>query len=251
MFKRFAFVGLALGCLVFPLIAQENPEGHRVIEGFAAPEDTEAFGLGNSIHNLGPAAFTPRVAGWDTCQMWYASYWQPAPGPSSCFLGANFELPAGALLVSAVIYYGDSNATSGQNPSLSFTHTNTIGQNVEIASAAFPDNAPGNSSLTVNFPPDTTIDNLNRVYSVEMGLDPNTTFYRVRLIYRRQVSPAPGVATFPNDVPTTHPYFRFVEALAASGVTGGCGTGSYCPDMPVTRGQMAVFLAAALGLHFP
>lgn len=65
------------------------------------------------------------------------------------------------------------------------------------------------------------------------------------------MSPAPATATFPNDVPTTHAFFRFVEALAASGVTGGCGPRSYCPDAAVTRGQMAVFLATALGLHFP
>jgi hypothetical protein len=58
-------------------------------------------------------------------------------------------------------------------------------------------------------------------------------------------------ATFPNDVPTTHPFFRFIEALAASGITAGCDAGSFCPDDPVTRGQMAVFLVAALGLHFP
>jgi hypothetical protein len=58
------------------------------------------------------------------------------------------------------------------------------------------------------------------------------------------------VATFPNDVPTTHPFFRFIEALAASGITAGCSADSYCPDNPVTRGEMAVFLAAALGLHF-
>lgn len=70
----------------------------------------------------------------------------------------------------------------------------------------------------------------------------------MRVRYRLQVSPAPATATFPNDVPTTHPFFRFVEALAASGLTGGCGPGSFCPDQPVTRGQMAVFLAAALGL---
>ena len=63
-------------------------------------------------------------------------------------------------------------------------------------------------------------------------------------------APAPATATFPNDVPTTHPYFQFVEALADSGITGGCGTDSYCPDNPVTRGQMAVFLAAALGLSY-
>ena len=67
--------------------------------------------------------------------------------------------------------------------------------------------------------------------------------------YQLQVSPAPGFATF-NDVPTGHPYFQFIEALARSGITGGCGGGNFCPDNPVTRGQMAVFLAKALGLHF-
>ena len=72
-----------------------------------------------------------------------------------------------------------------------------------------------------------------------------------RVFYRLQVSPSPAVATFPNDVPTGHPFFRFVEALAAAGITGGCGAGSYCPDQPVTRGQIAVFLSAALGLHWP
>jgi hypothetical protein len=51
-------------------------------------------------------------------------------------------------------------------------------------------------------------------------------------------------------VPTSHPYFQFIQALAASGITGGCGGGNYCPDNPVTRGQMAVFLAKALGLQF-
>ncbi|HEY7370105.1 MAG TPA: S-layer homology domain-containing protein, partial [Thermoanaerobaculia bacterium] len=64
------------------------------------------------------------------------------------------------------------------------------------------------------------------------------------------VSPAPAFATF-LDVPTTHPYFRFVEALVDSGITAGCGGGNYCVNSPITRGEMAVFLAAALGLHFP
>ena len=70
--------------------------------------------------------------------------------------------------------------------------------------------------------------------------------------YRLQVSPPPAMATF-NDVPTGHPFFQFVEALAASGITAGCGAAPplYCPDAPLTRGQMAVFLAKALGLHWP
>ncbi len=68
--------------------------------------------------------------------------------------------------------------------------------------------------------------------------------------WHRSVSAAPLTATFA-DVPTDHPLFQFVEALVASGVTAGCGSGNYCPNGPLTRGQMAVFLAKALGLHWP
>ena len=68
--------------------------------------------------------------------------------------------------------------------------------------------------------------------------------------WQRVVSPAPATATF-NDVPTSHPFFRFIEAFSRAGITGGCGGGNYCPDNPVTRGQMATFLAVAFGLHFP
>jgi hypothetical protein len=72
----------------------------------------------------------------------------------------------------------------------------------------------------------------------------------VEIWWRRVVSDPPGTATF-NDVPTSHPFFQFIEALNAAGITGGCGNGNYCPDGPVTRGQMAVFLSKALGLHWP
>lgn len=39
-----------------------------------------------------------------------------------------------------------------------------------------------------------------------------------------------------------------IEALAAAGITTGCGDGSFCPDDAVTRGQMAAFLTRTLGL---
>ena len=45
--------------------------------------------------------------------------------------------------------------------------------------------------------------------------------------------------------------FYGIEALAASGITSGCTATTFCPGNPVTRGQMAVFLASALGLHWP
>jgi hypothetical protein len=52
------------------------------------------------------------------------------------------------------------------------------------------------------------------------------------------------------DVPLDHPFVRWIEQLAREGITSGCGTGPalYCPDQPVTRGQMAVFLVRAFGL---
>lgn len=53
-----------------------------------------------------------------------------------------------------------------------------------------------------------------------------------------------ATATFA-DVPTTHPFHRFVERLVLEQVTDGCGGGNYCPTTTINRGQMAVFIARA------
>jgi hypothetical protein len=49
------------------------------------------------------------------------------------------------------------------------------------------------------------------------------------------------------DVPATDPFCGFIERLAADGITGGCTATQFCPNDPVSRGQMAVFIEAALG----
>jgi len=51
-----------------------------------------------------------------------------------------------------------------------------------------------------------------------------------------------------NDVPIGHWAGPWIERLAAEGITAGCSSTTYCPDNPVTRGQMAVFLTKAFGL---
>jgi len=96
------------------------------------------------------------------------------------------------------------------------------------------------------------VDNYLKRYILIAGNSTNdgsTAISQAIIGYVLQVSPAPFGASF-NDVPTTHPLFQYIEALYASGITGGCGGGSYCPDAPLTRGQMAVFLSKALGLQF-
>jgi hypothetical protein len=96
------------------------------------------------------------------------------------------------------------------------------------------------------------VNNMNHSYYLRVcnfSSDEGTKFRTVRLSYQLQLSPAPATATFA-DVPTTHLYFRAIEALAKSGITSGCGGGNFCPDQAVTRGEVAKFLAVALGLSW-
>jgi tartrate-resistant acid phosphatase type 5 len=51
-----------------------------------------------------------------------------------------------------------------------------------------------------------------------------------------------GESTGFGDVPPDYWSAAWIKQLAAEGVTGGCGSGNYCPESPVTRAQMAVFL---------
>jgi len=71
----------------------------------------------------------------------------------------------------------------------------------------------------------------------------------VRIQWKREVSPPPPTPTF-GDVDAGDSAWTHIEALAASGITSGCGGGNFCPDATLTRRQMAVFLAKALGLHW-
>jgi hypothetical protein len=57
-------------------------------------------------------------------------------------------------------------------------------------------------------------------------------------------TPPPCTGVFP-DVPCPSTFANWIEALAAEGITGGCGGGNYCPGALVLRQQMAVFLLKA------
>lgn len=56
----------------------------------------------------------------------------------------------------------------------------------------------------------------------------------------------PAVSSSPfSDVPTTSVYAPWIVQLANEEITVGCGPGLYCPNQPVTRAQMAIFLLRA------
>jgi hypothetical protein len=54
--------------------------------------------------------------------------------------------------------------------------------------------------------------------------------------------PGIGPGTGFGDVPPTYWSAAWIKQLATEGITTGCGNGNYCPEHPVTRSQMAVFL---------
>jgi S-layer family protein len=171
----------------------------------------------------------------------------------SCTFQAGVHLPAGALLTRVQLDACDLSAT--EQATVRLIRGVSPGAMLDLipsppVGTGFSE-MPGCHLLNGDID-DFIIDNATQYVTVSVFLSgggPNIRFSAVRVFYRLQVSPAPAVATF-SDVPPSHDFFRFIEALARSGITAGCGGGNFCPDAPLTRGQMAVFLSLGLGLHF-
>lgn len=168
----------------------------------------------------------------------------------SFWFEANPDLPAGAYIQGLELYGCDNNATSN----IAAWLFDCSGGSCTTYGGSLTSGTPGCGYYFYDLSSaGLTVDKYNHNYSIEVRLeatDSTTEFRGVNLYYTLQVSPPPASATF-TDVPTTHPFFQYVEALVASGITGGCSATQYCPNDPITRGQMAVFLARALGLHWP
>jgi hypothetical protein len=183
-----------------------------------------------------------------------------------CF-GAPLRLPSGAMIVSLELDYFDGDADDFVIGTLMQCDSTAASCSNHPAAGAGPadcltagqicsggPNNPGHGTQSADLTPDgITVDNTlgsYRLWAGTSGTDAGTALAGMIVGYVLQVSPAPVMPTF-NDVPTSHPFYQYIEALAASGITGGCGGGNYCTDNPLTRGQMAVFLAKALGLQWP
>jgi hypothetical protein len=170
-----------------------------------------------------------------------------------CFWAATVRVPSGVSIRAIELSACDGDGVAEVEASLG-AGPKVPGNPVDVTPTVATGGAatPGCSTFLLNLAAPVTIDNNNFFYAIQVGAEAgtNVSWSQVRLRYRLQVSPAPGTATFAH-VPLGHPQRQFIEALVASGVTGGCGGSNYCPDAPVTRGQMAVFLSAALGLHWP
>jgi len=89
----------------------------------------------------------------------------------------------------------------------------------------------GCSTTPLNYCPDSTVTRAQMAVFLLKGVHGSS-----------YTPPAVGASTGFADVPTSYWAAPWIKQLAAVGITGGCGGGNYCPDTPVTRAQMAVFL---------
>jgi len=208
-------------------------------------ESPRTFGPATSILTVPAASFSPFFSG---TQWTNSSGYMWATGGYATFQ-AGVQLPAGALILSMDVE-GCDESTSGY---LAVQLGSCASENCTQVAQAYTDgpDAPGCGVYSTPAIPE-VVDNAHRAYILLafLGQDSKIRFGAVRIHYRLQMSPAPATATFA-DVPTNYPYFRAVEALAASGISSGCGGGNFCPNQYITRGEIAKFLALALGLHWP
>jgi len=170
------------------------------------------------------------------------------------------DLPNGAVLEQAVIFINNGDPFNGIGATLM-----TYGFGTSTATTCGPDTiwtgslpfSSGVSRLVLTGTAQSLLpksfcgqDESYPQYYLEVTLP--STFASLSgavLVWHRTMRAAPVGGSF-NDVPEGDPFFRAIEALAASGITSGCGNNNFCPNDVVTRNQMAKFLAVALGLHF-
>ena len=223
------------------------------VAAFAATQAPEYGTTALTYEQVPAAAFTPFVSSspYSLTSVNSGQVLRTSINPGQYF-GAAVRIPSGALVKYLELDACDNTTSSGYVQA-SLIQSDRLG-NVTASAPFILSDGTGCKFFSEDLTAlNMVADNLTKRYWLAVYISAADGF-QVGLAgmvvgYQLQVSPAPAVATF-GDVPTSAPFFQYVEALAASGITGGCGGGNYCPNNPVTRGQMAVFLAKALGLQF-
>jgi len=230
------------------------------LAGFVAAQETDPdfWGSGTNIHYVSAEEFNCSDTTGDCKYQDQGDEFWCSPAAYEHIYAA-LRLPTGALITGYRVIYEDSSA--GEEFSVRLRRGWQWGPNkgsVEIRSWT-SSGTPGVTQTWVDVSPDHTV--FYRYWAIAsygynsyylwVTLPPTYSVkFRGMLVYwKRQISPAPVDATFP-DVAPGYWAFQEIEALAASGITTGFPDGTFRPTEPVTRAQMATFLARALGLHW-
>ncbi len=220
--------------------------------GNATASGPDAYGTAaTTVVKIHASTFRPECGSTTLTAYWNTGLTYIESNYNGCLLYAPVQLPAGALVTQVGFDGYDIDPSLDIDWGIYWVSVDSSDATGDIAWYTSGQTG-GSFSVTVNLASPPTVDS-NKYYFALVDLresGQHMCIKGMRVAYKLQVSPAPGTATF-SDVPTNYWAFQYIEALAASGITAGCGGGNFCPGSPVTRDQMAVFLAKALGLNWP
>jgi hypothetical protein len=259
--RKTQFVMLAMvfaGCVLAsaPGLAQAPPalpipEMLPMDAGTASGVASDAYGTtGTTVVKIHATAFRSQSSGDKLEAYWDTGITYRSAGNVIYMLHAPVQLPAGAVVTNVGFDGEDVDPTLNINWGIYWVSASNADTTGFIAWYTSSESG-GSFNASATITPHTVDPDKYYFALVQLPkLGQALAIKGMRITYKLQVSPAPASATF-SDVPVGYWAFQYVEALAASGITGGCGGGLFCPGNPVTRAEMAVFISKALGLHYP
>lgn len=87
-------------------------------------------------------------------------------------------------------------------------------------------------------------------YCTEMSIKRGQAAVFIAAFLHPQTLPAPLAQRF-TDVPLSNNFAPFIEYVARREIAGNCGSGNFCPDQPLKRKDMVVWLLRAIGIDRP
>jgi hypothetical protein len=239
---------------------QKLPVQKHYFYGGAGHDTAPSWGLTERTWSrLGATELQPDGSATTYTSSWFPeisvfSYQRWVTGGYAHLIGFG-HVPGGASISSFALTYCETNAAP-PFATISWYMCDRSGNCTSPAFDSFDFGIFGTGCHDVtSFPSPVTMNNGNNELMVDIFFahtDGSESIGSAGFGYNLQLSPAPGTPTF-SDVPLSDTAYAFVEAFVSAGITVGCDAGPparYCPDDFVTRRQMAVFIAKALGLDW-
>ena len=231
---------LVVGSLSLVLVASGTAEGQHVAS-------EQIWGTGVIVKTIPATSFVP-VDAFTAASMGVSSSGAGTVcndlNGGACRFSSGIDLPTGAKIVGI-----DLEACDNTNLGYADVQVRVCPQGASCGGIAGVSTFPGCVTSTGA---DHTVQNAAEYYPIFVTIHDATASVAVRAVrirYQLQLSEPPDVSSF-DDVEQDDPDRPAIEAMVAAGVATGCGNENFCPDNPVTRAQLAVYLARALGLHW-
>jgi len=233
------FLGVVaiMGFCFTPVLADESADDMEIQD--------DSFGAYYQNTWVPAADFVPNGNG---PYYFHGAYRYRASGSAATTV-APVRLPSGAHLYRAQLFYYDNSSMYYATATLyryQYNNTSTLLDSCSGSTSA----TPGYTACIMY--PNVTIQNGDSVYQLRVqltGVTSHLRFMGVRLYWKRQIRT--GLSHPFTDIGHLPQLWQdSIAALRASGITSGTTATTYSPDANVTRGQMAVFFARALGLYW-